>query len=64
MKTYTVKDVIEKLSKMDQDAVVCTVEVYDNEPVYYTLELIREIKDVEYTEDDGSTKKGNIISIL
>ncbi|MCH8067811.1 MAG: hypothetical protein IID16_00860 [Candidatus Marinimicrobia bacterium] len=63
MKNETVKQLIQILKKMDQNALVCKMEIVDfDEPTFYTLEICREYKDKVYQDDDGINQKGNIVS--
>ena len=63
MENETVKQLIERLKKMDPNALVCKMEIGDfDDHTFYTFELCHEYKDVIYQDDDGNNQKGNIVS--
>ena len=67
MKNPTVKELIEILKGMNPDAIVCHFEFGnpdDKEPQYSSFEICREIKDVDYIDDSGDTKRGDIVAIF
>lgn len=62
MKNVTVKEFIERLQKMNQEAIVCRY-VHDDEPTYSTIETVADLKAVKYIDDAGDEVEGDIISI-
>lgn len=59
-----VKELIEILQTMDQDAFVCGVEeIFDLTYEYSTFESCFEHKDVEVVLDNGDIIKGNVVAI-
>lgn len=64
MKNPTVKEVIEKLSTMNRNAIVChfTLE-NDKDEVFSTFEVIREFPNVKYIDDAGDEVVGNVVAI-
>ncbi len=59
----TVKQLIERLKKKDQDAIVCKMEIGDNdEPEFFTFEVCQEYENKIYQDDDGNNQKGNIVA--
>jgi|JFJP01.1.fsa_nt_gi hypothetical protein len=63
MKNTTVIELIEILKQMNPNAVVCNLEMEDDKPFYSTFEKCVEIKDVEYIDDSGDYKRGDIVAI-
>lgn len=55
---------IELLKTKNQDAVICTLEYDDGVCTYSTLECYREQSDVDYIDEAGDTKHGDIFIIL
>lgn len=63
MKNETVKQLIKRLKKMDQNAIVCKMEIsHSDDPDFYTFEVCHEYKDEVYQDDDGDDQKGNIVA--
>lgn len=60
----TARQAIELLSKMDPDAIVCTVHFDDGVAYYNSIELIIQVNNVEFINDSGDDAMGNVISIL
>jgi len=61
----TVKQLIERLKKMNQNAIVCKIEIGDfDDPEYCTLEICDEYKDEIYQDDNGDNQKGNIVAFF
>lgn len=59
----TVRQLIERLKKMDQNAIVCKIEIGDcDNPEYCTIEICDEYKNEVYQDDDGDIQKGNIVA--
>jgi elongation factor P hydroxylase len=63
MKNTTVKELIEILKEMNPDAVVCSLEMENDEPIYLTFEICREYKDVTYIDDEGNDVEGDVVAI-
>lgn len=63
MKNITVKEFVEFLKEMDQDAVICSVEMEDMTPIYKSLKMFEQLENVHYFSDTGSFVKGNIVTI-
>ena len=63
MKNTTVKELIEILKQMNPDAVVCSLEMENDEPIYSTFEICIEYKDVTYTNDSGDNERGDVVAI-
>ena len=63
MKNTTVKELIEILQKMNQDSVVCHLELEAYEPIYSTFECCREYENVTYIDNDGNDVNGNVVAI-
>jgi len=63
MKNTTVKELIEILKEMNPDAVVCHLEMEDDEPIYSTFEICRQYDNVTYIDDEGNNVTGNVVAI-
>jgi len=63
MKNTTVKELIEILKNMNPDAVVCHLEMEDNEPIYSSFEICREFENVTYIDNDGDDVKGDVVAL-
>jgi hypothetical protein len=63
MKNPTVKQVIEALSKLNPDAILCRMDIDGDEPFYSTIEIINPIGMVQYIDDAGDDKVGEVVSI-
>ena len=63
MKNTTVKELIEILKKMNPDAVVCHLEMENDEPIYSTFEICRQYDNVTYIDDNGNDIKGDVVAI-
>ena len=63
MENTTTKELIEILKKMDPDAVVCHLEMENNEPIYSTFEICRQYDNVTYIDDEGDEVVGNVVAI-
>ena len=61
MRNATVKEVIERLQKMNQDAIVC--RRLDDEATYSSIETMAEVKNAIYINDAGDDAVGDIVSI-
>lgn len=59
-----VKDLIEKLKKMDQEAIVRKMELTDNEPIFSSIEICAEYIGKNYINDNGDDENGNIVVIF
>jgi len=64
MKNTTVKELIEKLSKLDPDAVVCGGELLGDEFEYFTFEIIQPHYNKNYMDDAGDIVKGDFIVLM
>jgi hypothetical protein len=63
MKNTTVKELIEILKQMNPDAVVCSLEMENDKPIYSSFEMCKEYKDVKYIDDFGNDENGDIVAI-
>lgn len=63
MKNTTVKELIEILKTMNQEAIVCNFEFEDNEPTFSSSEIVKEFKNVTYIDDDGDDVQGDVVAI-
>jgi hypothetical protein len=65
MKNTTVKELIEMLKGMNQDAVVC-IGYFDagDAPFYSTAEMCKEVQNATYIDDGGDEVVGDIIYFL
>jgi len=68
MNNTTVRELIQLLSKMNQDAVVCGIlnedEIFDDEPLYSSFEILREIKKATYINNNGDEIIGDIVVLI
>jgi hypothetical protein len=64
MTNSTVKDLIEILLKLDQEAVVCHAEFEDYEPIFSTFEICRYFENVTYIDDSGQEVVGNVVALF
>ena len=65
MTNTTVKELIEILKTMNQDAIVCHWEANDDEePDFSTFEICREFKDTPYIDDGGEITRGDVVAIF
>jgi hypothetical protein len=62
MKELTVKHLIERLKHMDQDAIICHMELEDDAPVYNSFEIIRQVDNTSYIDDHGDIQTGNVVA--
>lgn len=63
MKNETVEQLIERLKKMNPKAVVGRMDLESiDEPMFSTFEICREHKNVEYIDDAGDIKKGDVVA--
>ena len=53
MKNPTVKDLIQILSNMNQNAIVCHFDMNNNDPIFSSFEICKEFSNVTYFDDDG-----------
>ena len=63
MKNTTVKELIEIHKEMNPDAVVCHLEMENEEPVYSTFEICRQYDNVTYIDDEGNDVVGDVVAI-
>jgi len=64
MKNETVGELIKRLQVMDENAVVCGMELDDGyDMVFSTFEICKEFKNVTYIDDNGDDVKGNVVSL-
>lgn len=63
MTNPTVRELMEILKTMNQDAIVCGFEVENDTPIYYTFETCCELKNAKYINDFGDDVVGDIVSI-
>lgn len=59
-----VKDLIEKFKKMDQEAIVCNMELTDNQSIFSSIEICAESIGKNYINDNGDEENGNIVVIF
>jgi hypothetical protein len=57
-----VKELIEHLSNLEQDAEICGCNFNDQEPEYFDIEIVREFKNVDYFKD-SEKKRGDIVAL-
>lgn len=58
-----VKELMEILKTIDQEAVICSVEICHDEPTFSFFEICREFKGVKYINDEGEEGEGNVLAI-
>ena len=63
MKNPTVKKLIEVLQKMDENAIVCFLELENDEMEFETIEMCKEFKNVEYVSDNGDIISGDVVAL-
>jgi hypothetical protein len=66
MKNTTVKELIDILKEMDQDAIVCSLELDmddDDEPIFSTFVICRGYTNVKYVDDGGKDVVGDVITL-
>jgi hypothetical protein len=63
MRNTTVKELIEILKGMNPDAVVCHLEMENDEPNFSTFEICRQYDNVIYIDDVGDNVKGNVVAL-
>lgn len=68
MKNTTVRELIEMLKTMNQNAVVCSLEMpdlnYPNDmPRYFVFTMCEEYKNIEYINDIGNVAKGDVVAL-
>lgn len=63
MKNTTVEELIEILKEMNPKAVVCHLEMVDNEPIYSSFEICRQFDKVTYIDDEGDSVNGDVVAI-
>lgn len=64
MRNATVKELIELLSTMNPDAVVCSCELDEYHiPIYQTFEICREFPNSKYINDNGEDECGDVVAI-
>ena len=63
MKNTTVEELIEILKEMNPKAVVCHLEMEDDEPIYSSFEICRQYENVTYIDDDGNDVIGDVVAI-
>jgi hypothetical protein len=60
----TVRELIELLKEMDQDAIVCIYDPFEKDNIpHATIEICNEMKDTRYVDNNGDEVVGNIVSI-
>lgn len=63
MKNQTVKELIEMLEKVDQDAIVCGADFEMDTMLAYSFEICRIYNNMPYIDDSGNQKIGNILAL-
>lgn len=63
MRNTTVEELIEMLKEMNPKAVVCHLEMEDNEAIYNSFEICRQYNNVTYIDDAGNDVIGDVVAI-
>lgn len=63
MQNPTVKQVIELLSKCNPDAFFCRMENDGDKTIYSTVEVIKSVGVVEFIDDAGDDKLGEVVGV-
>ena len=63
MKNTTVEDLIEILKGMNPKAVVCHLEMENDEPIYSSFEICMQYDNVTYIDDEGNYVTGDVVAI-
>ncbi len=63
MKNVKVRDLIEILKKLDQEAVVCIIEIENDKPIFNSIDMIKQADNVTYINDVGDEEIGNVVAI-
>ena len=64
IKNETVSQLIERLKKINPDAIICKVNdcnLQPNEEMYETVQFCTEVKSCHYSNDSGDVKNGAIV---
>ncbi len=56
-------ELIEILKKLNQEAVVCTFELEKDNPIFNSIEMVKQLDNVTYINDDGDDEMGDVIII-
>ena len=62
--TVTVKELINTLKSMNQDAVVCSFETDGVKDYYSTIEICKQVNNVVYIDDNGDDVIGDVVTIF
>lgn len=60
----TVRDLIDVLEEMNQSAVICNLEITNNEPYFSSFELCSELSNATYINVNGDENVGDIVTIF
>jgi len=65
MEELTVRELIEALSKLDQDAIACHMDLNNiGKPFFFPFHVVKEYPNVTYEDSFGYEKKGKVVAIF